>query len=66
MANEVDQVEDPSPAKFWRLFIIVAIVLVIIGVIVLVLGKLVVGGIITVIGAIFGLGGQVAKNNKLK
>lgn len=66
MPNKVDKVEDPSPSKFWRLALIVAVVLVIIGVIVLIVGKLVVGGIITVLGAVFGLGTQVAKTSSLE
>lgn len=66
MPEKVDKVEDPSSPKFWRVAIVVAIVLVIIGVIILILGKLVVGGIIALLGAIFGLSSQVTKNNSLK
>lgn len=66
MSDKVDKVEDPSPSKFWRLALIVAVVLVIVAIIVLIVGKLVVGGIIALLGAVFGLGLQVAKNNQVK
>lgn len=60
MANKIDKVEDPNSAKFWRLFLISAIVLVVVGIIVLVIGRVVAGGIITLLGAVFGLGAKVA------
>ncbi len=57
--SKPDKAENPSPTNFWRLFLIVAVVLVIVGIIVLILGQLVVGGIIAVLGAVFGLGAKV-------
>lgn len=62
----VDKVEDPSPSQFWRLFLIVAVVLVLVGLVALIAGNLIVGGIITIMGAAFGVGGQVSKNKNLQ
>lgn len=65
MDKEQDTVTDPNPKQLTKQFIVVAVVLVIIGIIVLILGKLAVGGIITLLGAVFGLGTKVAGSNKL-
>ena len=54
--------EDPSPNKFKRQAITVAIVLIVLGVIALIIGKVIVGGIIAVLGAVFGLGSQVVRD----
>jgi len=56
---------NPKPARFLVPLIIVTVVLIIIGVIVLIAGKLVVGGLIALLGAVFGLSSQVGKSNKL-
>ncbi len=66
MADKVDKVEDPSPQKFWRLALIVAVILIIVGIIILILGKLVAGGIIALLGGIFGLGAKVASSSSLE
>lgn len=52
--------------QFWKLFFIVAAVLVLIGTIVLIFGRLIVGLIIGLLGAAFGVGGQVSKNKNLQ
>jgi hypothetical protein len=65
MEKQPDTVTDPSPKKFTKQFIVVAVVLVVIGIIILILGKLAVGGIITLLGAVFGLGTKVVDSNKL-
>ena len=65
MDNSEDKIEDPSTANFIKLAIIVAAVLLFVGIVVLLLGKLVVGGIIALLGAVFGVGSRVAKVNKL-
>ncbi len=66
MPNKPDKVEDPNPMQFWKLFFIVAAVLVLIGTIVLIFGRLIVGLIIGLLGAAFGVGGQVSKNKNLQ
>lgn len=60
------KVEDPSPTQFWKQTVQVALVLVAIGVVVALLGKLIVGGIIVLLGAVCGLGSQVVKSNKVE
>jgi len=57
---------DPSPSQFWKQAVQVALVLTAIGVVVALLGKLIVGGIIVLLGAVFGLSSQVARNNKVE
>jgi uncharacterized membrane protein required for colicin V production len=54
-----DVVEDPSPSNFWKLFLLVAIVLIVVSIIVLVLGKLIVASIIALLGFIFGMGARM-------
>lgn len=66
MPKKIDSVDDPSPTQFWRLFFIVAAVLIIIGIVVLLIGKIIVGVIIALLGAAFGVGIQVSKNKNLQ
>lgn len=58
--------QDPSPSKFTRQAILVAIVLIVLGVLVLIFASAIVGGIIALLGAIFGLGSQVARDVPLE
>lgn len=60
MANTKN--EDPNPGKFRIEFIISAIILVVLGILVFVFASVIAGAIITLLGAIFGLGSQVVKN----
>jgi hypothetical protein len=57
-----DKLEDPSPSKFRSQAILVAVVLIILGVIVFFIFSAIAGGVIALLGAVFGLGSQVAKN----
>ena len=61
-----DKITDPSPSKFRRQAILVAIVLIVLGIIVFFIFSAITGGIIAVLGAIFGLGSQVAKTTPLE
>jgi len=54
-----DTFQDPTPARFAHQFLIVAIVLVALGVLVFFLASALTGGVIALLGAIFGLGTQV-------
>ncbi len=56
------KLEDPSPAAFRFDILISAIVIVVTGILVLIFASVVAGAIITLIGAIFGIGGQVVRN----
>lgn len=64
--NKVNEFQDPSPSKFKRQAIVVAIVLIVLGVIVIFVASAATGGIIALIGAVFGLGAQVAKDTPVK
>jgi hypothetical protein len=66
MPDKTDKVEDPSPSNFWIQALVAAIVLVIIGIVVLIIGRVLVGGIIALLGAVFGIGSQVSRNSRLK
>ncbi len=59
-------VEDPSPSEFAKQAIIVALVLIVLGVIVFFFASAVAGGIIALLGAVFGLSAQVAKDLPVK
>lgn len=61
-----DKLEDPTPSRFNQQAIVVAVVLIIIGIVVFIIFSTIAGGVIALLGAIFGLGSQVAKNNSLK
>lgn len=52
-------IENPTPAKFRKQFLIVAIVLIILGVIVFFIFSAIAGGVIALLGAVFGLGSKV-------
>ncbi|MGZ6005196.1 MAG: hypothetical protein ACXWLH_03520 [Candidatus Saccharimonadales bacterium] len=54
----------PKPARFLTPLILVTIAFIIIGVIVIFAGKAIVGGLLALLGAVFGLGSQVGKSNK--
>ncbi len=58
-----DKLEDPTPSKFRQQAIIVAIVLILLGIIVFFFASAVTGGVIALLGAVFGLGSQVVKEN---
>jgi hypothetical protein len=62
MPKPKDKITDPSPSKFRRQAILVAIVLIILGIIVFFVASAIAGGVIALLGAIFGLGSQVVKN----
>ncbi len=64
MAKEVQKTQDPTPTQYWKLILLSALVLVIVGIVVLLLGKVVVGGIIALLGAVFGLSARVTKQNQ--
>lgn len=53
------QLEDPTPSNFRKQALVVAIVLVILGVLVVLFASVVTGGIIAVLGGVFGLASQV-------
>lgn len=61
-----DKLVDPSPSKFRQQAILVAIVLIILGIIVFFVASAVAGGVIALLGAVFGLGSQVAKDNPVE
>lgn len=61
-----DKLEDPTPAKYRQQALLVALVLIVLGIIVLLIGKVVAGGVIALLGAVFGLGSQVIKSNPLE
>lgn len=54
--------QDPSPARFKKQVLLVAVVLVILGVVVFFLASAVAGGVIALLGSIFGLGAQVVRD----
>ena len=58
-----DKLEDTSPAKFRQQAILVAFVLIILGIIVLIFASAIAGAVIALLGAVFGLGSQVVKEN---
>lgn len=60
-----DKNEDPSPLQFRKEFVLVAIVLVIIGIVVFIIASAFTGGIIALLGVIFGLGTRVAADAEL-
>lgn len=60
MSNQ-RQLIDPSPSKYRTQALLVAVVLIILGIIALIIGRVIVGGIIALLGVIFGLGSQVIK-----
>lgn len=64
--DSINELQDPSPSKFKKQAIVVAIVLVVLGVIVIFVASAAAGGIIALLGAVFGLGAQVAKDNPIK
>ncbi len=66
MANKVQKTQEPSDAQYWKMILLSALALVVVGIIVLILGKVFVGGIIALLGAVFGLGAQVSKSNQVK
>lgn len=53
---------DPTPAKYAQQALFVAIVLIVIGIFVFLIASAIAGGVITLLGAVFGLGSQVAKD----
>lgn len=61
-----DKLEDPTPSSFRQQAILVAIVLIVLGIIVFIFASAIAGGVIAVLGAVFGLGSQVVKENQLK
>lgn len=54
-----DVVQDPSPSKFRQQFVLVAIVLVVLGILFVIFANVIAGGVIALIGAVFGLSSQV-------
>ncbi|HSX24179.1 MAG TPA: hypothetical protein VLE74_03705 [Candidatus Saccharimonadales bacterium] len=61
-----DRLEDPSPSKFRSQAVMVAIVLIILGIIVFFIASAIAGGVIALLGAAFGIGSQVAKDNPVE
>lgn len=55
------KLEDPTPSKFRRQALLVAVVLIAIGIIVFFIASAIAGGVIALLGAVFGLGSQVMK-----
>ena len=66
MATKVQKTQEPSDAQYWKMILLSALALVVVGIIVLVLGKVAVGVVIALLGAVFGLGAQNNKNNQVK
>ncbi|HSX46515.1 MAG TPA: hypothetical protein VLF87_00795 [Patescibacteria group bacterium] len=62
MAEPKKVIVDPSPNKFRRQALVVAIVLIILGILVFIIASAIAGGVIALLGAIFGLGSQVARD----
>lgn len=60
------KIEDPNPSSFNKGVIISAVVIIALGILVLIFADVIVGFIIALLGAIFGLGSQVARDNSLK
>lgn len=56
------KIEDPSPSSFRLGVVISAVVIIVLGILVLIFADVVVGFIIALLGAIFGLGSQVVRN----
>lgn len=54
--------EDPTPTNYRLLFLLSAIVIIIAGILIFIFASAVAGGIIALLGAVFGLGSQVIKN----
>jgi len=63
--SETPKPEFKPPVHLNKQLIVAAIVIIVVGVIVIFAGKLIIGGILALLGAIFGLGTQVNRNNKL-
>ena len=53
---------DPTSAKYSQQALLVAIVLIVLGLGVFIFASVIAGGVIALLGAIFGLGSQVAKD----
>jgi hypothetical protein len=58
--------EEPSPSEFTKQAVIVAIVLITLGAVVFFFASAVAGGVIALLGAVFGLSAQVAKDLPVK
>lgn len=58
-------VEDPSPSKFGVQALAVAVVLIALGVVVFFLASEVAGAIVALLGSVFAVGSQVARDNRL-
>lgn len=59
----VIKITDPSPSKFRSQALLVALVLILIGIGALIIGNIILGGVIALIGVIFGLGSRVAQDS---
>jgi hypothetical protein len=59
-------VEDPSPSEFKKQAVVVALVLITLGVVVFFFASALAGGVIALLGAVFGLSAQVAKDLPVK
>ncbi len=56
------KLEDPSPSKFRRQALLVALVLIALGILVFFIASAVAGGVIALLGAVFGVGSQVYRD----
>lgn len=65
MADKPKPEITPPPIHLEKQLIIAAIIIVVLGIVIILAGKLIIGGILALLGAVFGLGTQVSKNNKL-
>jgi hypothetical protein len=54
-------ITDPSPSKFNEQALLVALVLIALGILVFIFASVIAGGVIALLGAVFGLGSQVAR-----
>lgn len=54
--------EDPTPSKYRNQALLVAAVLIILGIVVFFVFSAIAGGVVALLGAVFGLGSQVIKN----
>ncbi len=57
--------EIPEPQKLSKQLLLIAVVLIVVGVFIVVFAKVAVGIVVFLIGAVFGIGSQVSKDNPI-
>jgi len=64
--SEAPQKVTPPPPRLQLPLVITIVAFIIIAILLVIFGKLIIAGIIALLGAVFGLSAQVSQNNKFK